>query len=68
LSHAWSSLTGKPPVIIPLIKALEWVQSNGDIRTLSVYGAEHVVKAVLELACTKANKIAQERTKGEVST
>ena len=68
LSIAWSSLTGKPPIIIPLVKALEWVRNNGDIRTLSVYGAEHVVKAVLEFACAKANKIAQERMKGEATT
>jgi hypothetical protein len=43
---------------------LEWVQNNGDIRTLSVYGAEHVAKAVLEFACEKANKIGQDRMKG----
>jgi hypothetical protein len=56
---------GKPPIIIPLIKALEWVQNNGDIRTLSVYGADHVAKAVLEFACEKANKIGQDRMKGK---
>ena len=67
LSHAWSSLTGKPPLIIPLVKALEWVGDNGDIRTLSVYGAEHVARAVLEFACARANKIARERMKGEAS-
>ena len=65
LSHAWSSLTGKPPIIIPLVKSLEWVQRNGDIRTLSVFGAEHVARAVLEFACEKANKIGQDRMKGE---
>jgi Fe-S-cluster containining protein len=68
LSHAWSSLTGKPPVIIPLVKAMEWVQGNSDIHTLSVYGAEQVVKALLEFACKKANKIAQDRITGEVSS
>jgi Uncharacterised protein family (UPF0153). len=68
LAHAWSSLTGKPPVIIPLVKALEWVRSNNEIRTLGVYGAEHVARAVLEFACEKANKIGQDKMKGEVST
>jgi Fe-S-cluster containining protein len=68
LSHAWSTLTGRPPVIIPLVKALEWVQSSGDIRTLSVYGAEHVAKAVLEFACEKANKTVRDRIKGNGST
>jgi len=58
LSHAWSSLSGKPPVIIPLVKALEWVEHNRDVCTLSVCGAEHVVQGVLEFACTKANKSA----------
>lgn len=67
LSNAWSSLTGKPPIIIPLVKALEWVRNNEDIRTLSVYGAEHVVKGVLEFACAKANTVAQERIKGKAT-
>lgn len=58
LSHAWSSLTGKPPVIIPLVKVLEWVKHNRDVCSLSVYGAEHVVQGVLEFACAKANKSA----------
>jgi Fe-S-cluster containining protein len=58
LSHAWSSLTGKPPVIIPLVKALEWVEHNREVCTLSVCGAEHVVQGVLEFACAKANKSA----------
>ncbi len=61
LSIAWSSLTGKPPRIIPLIKSLEWVRDNRDIRTLSVNGAEHVAKSVLESACARANRIARER-------
>jgi Fe-S-cluster containining protein len=64
LSGAWSSLTGKPPLIIPLVKSLEWVRDNKDIMTLRVYGAEHVAKAILESACRKANKIARERMEG----
>lgn len=61
LSGAWSSLTGEPPQIIPLVKSLEWVRDNGDIRSLSVHGAEHFAKAVLESACRKANRVARER-------
>jgi len=30
------------------------------------FGAEHVARAVLEFACEKANKIGQDRMKGEV--
>jgi Fe-S-cluster containining protein len=61
LSRAWSSLAGRPPVIIPLVNALEWVRDNREIRTLSVFGAEHVARAVLESACARANKAAQEK-------
>jgi len=64
LSHAWASLTGKPPVIIPLVKALEWVTENPENRELSIYGTEQFTRAVLEFACDKANKVAQERMKG----
>lgn len=67
LAHAWSSLTKKPPVIVPLIKALEWVKDNKDIRTLSVYGAHHVVRAILEFACMKANKAVQQKIKGDAA-
>jgi hypothetical protein len=61
LSLAWSALSGRPPLVIPLVNALEWVRDNGDIRTLCVEGAEHVAQAVLEAACAKANKVMQER-------
>jgi Fe-S-cluster containining protein len=67
LSRAWSSLAGKPPIIIPLVKALEWVRDNGEIRTLSVFGADHVARAVLELACARANKAAQEKMRAEAT-
>ena len=67
LSNAWASLAGKPPVIIPLVKAVEWVRGNGDIRTLSVFGAEHVARAVLESACARANRIALEKMGKESS-
>ncbi|HEX7510948.1 MAG TPA: YkgJ family cysteine cluster protein [Chitinivibrionales bacterium] len=61
LSQAWSTLTGKPPVIVPLIKALDWVQNNPGIRELSIYGSEHFIKSVLEFACAKANTVARDR-------
>ena len=67
MSNAWASLTDKPPVIIPLVKALEWVRGNGDIRTLSVFGADHVARAVLESACARANRIALEKMGKETS-
>jgi Fe-S-cluster containining protein len=68
LSGAWSTLAKKPPVIVPLIKALEWVRDNPDIRTLSVCGEEHVVRAVLEHACKNANKVMRERMKESNAT
>jgi Fe-S-cluster containining protein len=60
-AFAWSALSGKPPIVIPLVNALEWVSDNGGVRTLCVEGAEHVAQAILESACAKANKAMNER-------
>jgi len=61
LSFAWSSLVNRPPLIIPLIKSLEWVRDNEYIRELSIYGAEQFARTVLGYACEKANRIAREK-------
>jgi len=63
LSHTWASVTKKPAIIIPLVKALDWVRENGTIRTLTVDNTIALTEAVLGHACKRANERAQERMK-----
>jgi Fe-S-cluster containining protein len=63
LSHAWASLTNTQPVIIPLILAMEWVQNNGEARTLAIEGTESFIRTVLNHASKRANEEALERMK-----
>jgi len=64
LSFAWSSLMKKPPVIIPLIGALDWVSKNEDSRNVVIEGAESFIKAILNYTCKSAYKTANEKLKG----
>jgi Fe-S-cluster containining protein len=65
-SLVWSTLTGKPPIIIPLVYALEWVRNNPEIKTLCIPKSEVsvTIRSILENACSRANKIAQKRMAG----
>lgn len=64
LSHAWASITNTSPIIIPLIAAKEWVEKNEEARELSIEGSESFIRAILNHACKRANREAEEKMKG----
>jgi Fe-S-cluster containining protein len=63
VSLVWSSLSGKPPLIVPLVNSLDWVRDNPGARILRIdeHRVERVVRAILEDACAQANKTAREK-------
>jgi hypothetical protein len=61
----WSTLINRPPEIIPLVYALEWVESNPSTASLEILEkeVEKVKRRILERVCARANEIARERMK-----
>ena len=64
-SIEWSTLMNRPPEIIPLVYALEWVESNPSTASLEIpeKDVEKVKRRILERVCSRANEIARERMK-----
>jgi len=63
LTHAWAGIANEKPVIVPLVKALDWVHDHPGIRSLCIDKSESFARTVLEFACWKANLRARERMK-----